>query len=162
MKSPLAGIVGLALCTALFVKGAFAQVEYDELDARSAIDVPFADISERHIVDVPFQPSLRSFLEGAADAYRRALDERGDELAARESGIEVNVHKQDGKRANGFCAMNIDWGVCKQKVYRTKGSIYRFQWKYNGVFLRDPDLVGHNGFHVGQTIDVDEVLRPNP
>ncbi|KAF5320476.1 hypothetical protein D9611_010694 [Ephemerocybe angulata] len=145
MKSPVGSIVGLALCTALFVKGAFAQAEYDELDARSAIDAPFADISERHIVDVPFQPSLRSFLEGAADAHRRALDERGDELAARnDRKIFLSVKLHDGKRMEGHCDLDKDWGECKHHLYKTKHkrSIYPNVWRTKGgLLLEDPKKV---------------------
>ncbi|KAF6748839.1 hypothetical protein DFP72DRAFT_1073926 [Ephemerocybe angulata] len=180
MKSPLGSIIGLALCTALFFKGAFAQAvrfywviraeadantnplkEYNELDARSAINVPFAEISERHVVDVPFQPSLRSFLEEAVEAHRRTLDEYGDELAARVADLEFYLIKQNGQRMLVHCSVDITWGECKHQAYMTTGSIYTYQWFHENTLLQDPHLVSQAHLQP-PNIYINERLRALP
>ncbi|KAF5331241.1 hypothetical protein D9611_013144 [Ephemerocybe angulata] len=79
--SILLGILSLSTC-------ASAYLEYNELDAR---DYTNSLLVERNAVEVPFQHSLRSFLEEAADAYRRALDDHEDLLEAR---ANVKYHLQ--------------------------------------------------------------------
>ncbi|KAF5313651.1 hypothetical protein D9611_010078 [Ephemerocybe angulata] len=65
---------------------ASAYLDYNELDARDSTN---SLLVERNTVDVPFQPSLRSFLETAADAHQRALDDHDDLLGARNGMVTV-------------------------------------------------------------------------
>ncbi|KAF6747386.1 hypothetical protein DFP72DRAFT_1174899 [Ephemerocybe angulata] len=77
MKFAFAPILGLLLC----ISTATAFVDYDEVDGRSFVD----DLSVRgEAVAIPFQPSLRAFLEEAVTAHRRAI-ESTNELEARDS-----------------------------------------------------------------------------
>ncbi|KAF6742671.1 hypothetical protein DFP72DRAFT_1053902 [Ephemerocybe angulata] len=73
IPSILLGMLSLSTC-------AFAYLDYNELDARDYAD---SLLVERNTVEVPFQHSLRSFLEGAAAAYQRTLDDHDDLLEAR-------------------------------------------------------------------------------
>ncbi|KAF6750023.1 hypothetical protein DFP72DRAFT_851995 [Ephemerocybe angulata] len=67
---------------------ASAYLDYNELDARDSTN---SLLVERNTVDVPFEPSLRSFLEGAVHAHQRALDDRDDLLEARNPNNIVTV-----------------------------------------------------------------------
>ncbi|KAF6743922.1 hypothetical protein DFP72DRAFT_1052478 [Ephemerocybe angulata] len=81
IPSILLGILSLSTC-------AFAYLDYNELDAR---DFTNSLLVERNTVEVPFQHSLRSFLEQAADAYRRALDDHDDLLEARSDSVSPKI-----------------------------------------------------------------------
>ncbi|KAF6753860.1 hypothetical protein DFP72DRAFT_1127522 [Ephemerocybe angulata] len=77
MKFAFAPILALLLC----ISTATAFVDYDEVDGRSLVD----DLTVRgEAVSVPFQPSLRAFLEDAVTVHRRAI-ESINELEARDS-----------------------------------------------------------------------------
>ncbi|KAF6743917.1 hypothetical protein DFP72DRAFT_1079333 [Ephemerocybe angulata] len=72
IPSILLGMLSLSTC-------AFAYLHYNELDARDSTN---SLLVERNTIEVPFQHSLRSFLDGAADAYQRALtDEHKDKVS---------------------------------------------------------------------------------
>ncbi|KAF6743933.1 hypothetical protein DFP72DRAFT_858190 [Ephemerocybe angulata] len=77
----LLGILSLSTC-------AFAYLDYNELDARDSTN---SLLVERNTVEVPFQHSLRSFLEEAADAHRRALDDHDDLLEARSDTVSAKI-----------------------------------------------------------------------
>ncbi|KAF5320553.1 hypothetical protein D9611_010684 [Ephemerocybe angulata] len=86
MKFSFAPLATLAVAASSLFLSAYAYVEYDELNARSIVDSD--SLSGRSdTIDVPFQHSLRSFLEEAVVAHRRAL-EAEDQLEAR---ANVNV-----------------------------------------------------------------------
>ncbi|KAF6760997.1 hypothetical protein DFP72DRAFT_1062714 [Ephemerocybe angulata] len=71
---------GLIKVCALLIT-AYAYSDLEKVDARDLMD----ELSTRSSsVDVPFQRSLREFLEGAVSAHRRALDsDYGADLEAR-------------------------------------------------------------------------------
>ncbi|KAF5334746.1 hypothetical protein D9611_012968 [Ephemerocybe angulata] len=66
---------------------AYSYNDYNELDARYQIDDVLSergfDLEARETVDVPFQPSLRAFLEEAVTAHRRSMSEDQEDLEAR-------------------------------------------------------------------------------
>ncbi|KAF6748813.1 hypothetical protein DFP72DRAFT_1049358 [Ephemerocybe angulata] len=84
MKFSLAPLATLAVAASSLFLSAYAHVEYDELNARSIVDsYGYDSLSARSdTIDVPFQHSLRSFLEEAVVAHRRALEPE-DQLEAR-------------------------------------------------------------------------------
>ncbi|KAF5320491.1 hypothetical protein D9611_010741 [Ephemerocybe angulata] len=74
-------IFGPVLLLALLISSlgllANAYADHDEFIARSAVDA----LSTRgESLAVPFQHSLREFLEGAVDVYQRSLDEHEDSI----------------------------------------------------------------------------------
>ncbi|KAF5320558.1 hypothetical protein D9611_010674 [Ephemerocybe angulata] len=83
MKFSFAPLATLAVAASSLLLSAYAHVEYDELNARSIVDYGYDSLSARSdTIDVPFQHSLRSFLEEAVVAHRRALEVE-DQLEAR-------------------------------------------------------------------------------
>ncbi|KAF6750209.1 hypothetical protein DFP72DRAFT_911360 [Ephemerocybe angulata] len=81
MRLILGPVLSLVLLIASFGLLANAYVDHDEFIARFAVD----GLSTRgESLAVPFQHSLREFLEEAADVYQRSLDEyEGGILEAR-------------------------------------------------------------------------------
>ncbi|KAF6748804.1 hypothetical protein DFP72DRAFT_915510 [Ephemerocybe angulata] len=90
MKFSFAPLATLAVAASSLFLSAYAYVDYDELDARSIVDsYGYDSLSARSdSIEVPFQHSLRSFLEEAVVAHRRALDDE-DQLEAR-ANVNVN------------------------------------------------------------------------
>ncbi|KAF6750158.1 hypothetical protein DFP72DRAFT_851851 [Ephemerocybe angulata] len=74
--------------------------DHDEFIARSAVD----GLSTRgESLSVPFEHSLREFLEGAADVYQRSLDEYEDGILEARAARQVTVWvKTKGHRRGPF------------------------------------------------------------
>ncbi|KAF6755576.1 hypothetical protein DFP72DRAFT_896071 [Ephemerocybe angulata] len=85
MKVPIPSILLGMLSLSTY---ASAYLDHNELDARDSTN---SLLVERNTVDVPFEPSLRSFLEGAAHAYQRALDDHDDLLEARNEKVKIRL-----------------------------------------------------------------------
>ncbi|KAF6748814.1 hypothetical protein DFP72DRAFT_1073904 [Ephemerocybe angulata] len=84
MKFSFAPLATLAVAASSLLS-AYAYVDYDEFDARSIVDsYGYENLGARSDsgIEVPFQHSLRSFLEEAVAAHRRAV-EGEDQLEAR-------------------------------------------------------------------------------
>ncbi|KAF6749025.1 hypothetical protein DFP72DRAFT_852880 [Ephemerocybe angulata] len=93
MKFTLGPLVGLLFGASCLIANttAYSYDDHNELDARQQIDDVLSErgfgLEARETVDVPFQPSLRAFLEEAVTAYRRSTNGYEENLAARASGI---------------------------------------------------------------------------
>ncbi|KAF6748866.1 hypothetical protein DFP72DRAFT_1174047 [Ephemerocybe angulata] len=89
MRLMLGPVLSLVLLIASLGVLANAYVGHDEFIARSAVD----GLSMRgESLAVPFQHFLREFLEGAADVYKRSLDEYEDGiLEARVRNVAVMI-----------------------------------------------------------------------
>ncbi|KAF5341040.1 hypothetical protein D9611_005934 [Ephemerocybe angulata] len=92
MKLTLAPLVSLLFGASYLVASAtaYSYNDYNELDARYHIDDVLSErgfglVEARESVDIPFQPSLRAFLEEAVAAYRRSMSEYQEDLEARAS-----------------------------------------------------------------------------
>ncbi|KAF6765590.1 hypothetical protein DFP72DRAFT_205413 [Ephemerocybe angulata] len=97
MKFNLASIFGTVLAAGAAFNIAYAHSDHENVNfARSFVD----ELSTRSSsVEVPFQHSLREFLEGAVSAHRRALDsDYGADLEARDT-CTVVVQEIPGLRA---------------------------------------------------------------
>ncbi|KAF6755569.1 hypothetical protein DFP72DRAFT_896054 [Ephemerocybe angulata] len=93
MKVPIPSILLGLLSLSTY---ASAYLDHNELDARDSTN---SLLVERNTVDVPFEPSLRSFLEGAAHAYQRALDDHDELLEARDEKIRIHFFAMLNGRA---------------------------------------------------------------
>ncbi|KAF6761744.1 hypothetical protein DFP72DRAFT_879503 [Ephemerocybe angulata] len=95
MKLPLAPLVSLLFGASYLVANtiAYSYNDYNELDARYQIDDVLSErgfgLEARETIDVPFQPSLRAFLEEAVTAHRRSMSENEEYLEARNNLINV-------------------------------------------------------------------------
>ncbi|KAF6756076.1 hypothetical protein DFP72DRAFT_1066900 [Ephemerocybe angulata] len=91
MRFILGPVLSLVLLISSLGLLANAYIDHDEFIARSTVD----GLSMRgESLAVPFQHSLREFLEGAVDVYKRSLDEYEDgilEARAREVTISIRV-----------------------------------------------------------------------
>ncbi|KAF6755274.1 hypothetical protein DFP72DRAFT_868518 [Ephemerocybe angulata] len=102
MKFNLASIFGTVLAAGAAFNIPYAHSDRENVNfARNLVD----EMSTRSSsVEVPFQHSLREFLEGAVSAHRRALDsDYGPDLEARNS-YEVTVQlgaSPDSKHSGG-------------------------------------------------------------
>ncbi|KAF6750270.1 hypothetical protein DFP72DRAFT_911501 [Ephemerocybe angulata] len=82
MKFSFAPLATLAVAASSLFLSAYAYVNYD--------DYGYDNLGARsNSIEVPFQHSLRSFLEEAVVAHRRALDDE-DQIEARANMINVN------------------------------------------------------------------------
>ncbi|KAF6742459.1 hypothetical protein DFP72DRAFT_1054009 [Ephemerocybe angulata] len=108
MKFAFAPILGLLLC----ISTATAFVDYDGVDGRSSLSV------RGEAVAVPFQPSLRAFLEEAVAAHRRAIEGTNGELEARDS-VSIMVAVRYGAEA-GVIRPKRDEGQFKRTAPLTE------------------------------------------
>ncbi|KAF5341223.1 hypothetical protein D9611_005926 [Ephemerocybe angulata] len=99
MKFTLAPLVSLLIGASYLVSNAaaYSYNDYNELDARYQIDDVLSErgfgLEARETVDVPFQPSLRAFLEEAVTAHRRSLSVYEEDLEARALiNVKAEVH----------------------------------------------------------------------
>ncbi|KAF6757861.1 hypothetical protein DFP72DRAFT_845345 [Ephemerocybe angulata] len=100
MRRILGPVLSFALLISPFGLLANAYVDHNEFIARAAVD----GLSTRgESLAVPFQHSLREFLEGAADMYQRSLDEYASDgtLEARASPVTVHVSMEGRVGENG-------------------------------------------------------------
>ncbi|KAF5311529.1 hypothetical protein D9611_011541 [Ephemerocybe angulata] len=107
MKSFAIAFLGL-LVAGSSLASANAYPDYSDLSARSTTghlydrDLSYTDLGAREALEVPYQPSLRSFLEEAATVHRRAFSDfvgaAADEVEARGNlyPIEVKVTVEKG------------------------------------------------------------------
>ncbi|KAF6758374.1 hypothetical protein DFP72DRAFT_889109 [Ephemerocybe angulata] len=105
MKSFLAAFLGL-LVAGSSLASANAYPDYSELSARSTTghlydrDLSYTDLGARDVLEVSYQPSLRSFLEEAATVHRRAFSDfvgaAADEVEARDKFLRVEVKVDPG------------------------------------------------------------------
>ncbi|KAF5319770.1 hypothetical protein D9611_012861 [Ephemerocybe angulata] len=124
MKLPLAPLVSLLFGASYLVANtiAYSYHDYNELDARYQIDDVLSErgfgLEARETIDVPFQPSLRAFLEEAATAHRRSMSENED-LEARADPINVYI-----KILDQHIDLKVDPGMkvtaLKELVAKTK------------------------------------------
>ncbi|KAF6752098.1 hypothetical protein DFP72DRAFT_1070789 [Ephemerocybe angulata] len=97
MKFTLAPLATLLFGASYLVANAaaYSYNDYNELDARYQIDGVLSErgfgLEARETVDVPFQPSLRAFLEEAVTAHRRSISEDEEYLEARADDKMINV-----------------------------------------------------------------------
>ncbi|KAF5341220.1 hypothetical protein D9611_005923 [Ephemerocybe angulata] len=95
MKFTLAPLVSLVFGASYLIANAtaYSYIDYNELDARYQIDEVLSErgfgLEARETIDVPFQPSLRAFLEEAVTAHRRSMSEYENHLEAR---AMITVH----------------------------------------------------------------------
>ncbi|KAF5320515.1 hypothetical protein D9611_010724 [Ephemerocybe angulata] len=113
MRLILGPVLSLVLLIASLGLLANAYVDHDEFIARSAVD----DLSTRgESLAVPFQHSLREFLEGAADVYQRSLDEyedgilergrtRNDREPPRMATVEIH-YKDQGRLGQSYVSVH--------------------------------------------------------
>ncbi|KAF6760771.1 hypothetical protein DFP72DRAFT_1165901 [Ephemerocybe angulata] len=103
MKFTLAPLVSLLVGASYLVANAaaYSYNDYNELDARHQIDDVLSErdfgLEARETVDVPFQPSLRAFLEEAVTVHRRSMSEYQGHLEAR-AGAKVYVEVLTGPK----------------------------------------------------------------
>ncbi|KAF6750192.1 hypothetical protein DFP72DRAFT_1139808 [Ephemerocybe angulata] len=96
MKFTPAPLVSLLFGASYLIANAaaYSYNDYNELDARYQIDDVLSERGfgpeARETVDVPFQPSLRAFLEEAVTAHRRSMGEY-EHLEARTRTIQITV-----------------------------------------------------------------------
>ncbi|KAF5340943.1 hypothetical protein D9611_006013 [Ephemerocybe angulata] len=89
MKFTLAPLVTLLLGASYLIASAtaYSYNDYSELNARYQIDDVLSErgfgLEARETVDVPFQPSLRAFLEEAVTAHRRSMSDDEEHLERR-------------------------------------------------------------------------------
>ncbi|KAF6760694.1 hypothetical protein DFP72DRAFT_1062443 [Ephemerocybe angulata] len=99
MKLTLAPLLSLLVGASYLVASAaaYSYNDYNELNARYQIDDVLSErgfgLEARETVDVPFQPSLRAFLEEAITAHRRSMGDYEEALEARVS-IDVLIGKK--------------------------------------------------------------------
>ncbi|KAF5331897.1 hypothetical protein D9611_008997 [Ephemerocybe angulata] len=102
MRFTLAPLVSLLFGASYLIANAtaYSYNDYNELDARHQIDDILSErgfgLEARETVDIPFQPSLRAFLEGAVTAHRRSMSEYEEHLEARAAKIDVTAEIIDG------------------------------------------------------------------
>ncbi|KAF6742279.1 hypothetical protein DFP72DRAFT_1107103 [Ephemerocybe angulata] len=114
MKLPLAPLVSLLFGASYLVANtiAYSYNDYNELDARYQIDDVLSErgfgLEARETIDVPFQPSLRAFLEEATTAHRRSMSEKEEYLEAR-ADDKINVYAMFGDQHLDF--LQIDSGM---------------------------------------------------
>ncbi|KAF6753707.1 hypothetical protein DFP72DRAFT_1128220 [Ephemerocybe angulata] len=99
MKFTLAPLVSLLFGASYLVASAAAYSYLNVRLARYQIDDVLSErgfgLEARETVDVPFQPSLRAFLEEAVTAHRRSMSEDEEDLEAR-ALVDVTAHIFEG------------------------------------------------------------------
>ncbi|KAF6752111.1 hypothetical protein DFP72DRAFT_1171928 [Ephemerocybe angulata] len=149
MKLPLAPLVSLLFGASYLVANtiAYSYNDYNELDARYQIDDVLSErgfgLEARETIDVPFQPSLRAFLEEAVTAHRRSVSEDEGHIEARNGNeimVSVNLHTKDPNGAKRIAAYQVPVlptakvSDLKQAV-ATKANISPFNPEIYGILL---------------------------
>ncbi|KAF6750174.1 hypothetical protein DFP72DRAFT_1043900 [Ephemerocybe angulata] len=110
MKFTLAPLVSLLFGASYLITNAaaYSYNDYNELDARYQVDDGGFGLAARETVDVPFQPSLRAFLDEAVAAHRRSMSEY-EHLEAREIiSVTARVVISDKEKRNPKFTFNVD------------------------------------------------------
>ncbi|KAF6750184.1 hypothetical protein DFP72DRAFT_1173037 [Ephemerocybe angulata] len=114
MKFTLAPLVSLLFGASYLIANAaaYSYDDYNELDARYQIDDVLSErgfgLAARETVDVPFQPSLRAFLDEAVTAHRRSMSEY-EHLEAREMiSVTGRVKVSDNRKKDIEITYNVD------------------------------------------------------
>ncbi|KAF5320397.1 hypothetical protein D9611_010758 [Ephemerocybe angulata] len=118
MRLILAPVLSLVLLISSLGPLANAYVDHDEFIARSAVDGPS---TRGESLAVPFEHSLREFLEGAADVYQRSLDEYEHGILEARAPRIVTVHiKTGGKQYGPFSMQSNTTPLKALTVYISK------------------------------------------
>ncbi|KAF5329978.1 hypothetical protein D9611_010405 [Ephemerocybe angulata] len=167
MKFTLAPLVSLLFGASYLIASAtaYSYNDYNELDARHQIDDVLYErgfgLEARETIDVPFQPSLRAFLEEAVTAHRRSMSDSEEHLEARtDLKVTATYVKSTGNVVHEYTVspyMTVD--AFKNLVAAQSGGFARFFHIYlDGHKLQDEtktlaDSRVRSGAHVIMDID---------
>ncbi|KAF6748774.1 hypothetical protein DFP72DRAFT_853160 [Ephemerocybe angulata] len=111
---------------------------YGDYDTRSIGEgLGYSNLGARDTVDIPFQHSLRDFLEEAVSAHRRAVSDY--DLLEGRNNVEISLtwKQKHGpvKSARVTVPITDDVGQLKQEFLRAIGSrqsLFGYKFKYEG------------------------------
>ncbi|KAF6748766.1 hypothetical protein DFP72DRAFT_1143874 [Ephemerocybe angulata] len=149
-------IFGVLLAAFSLLSAVNAYSDYNEYDTRSIGEgLGYSNLGARDTVNIPFQHSLRDFLEEAVSAHRRALDY---DLLERRSDVSISLTwkpKFDKlKSAQVTLPITSTVGELKKEFLRAIGSsasLFGYKFKYedtksymDGVKLQDIPVTSHS------------------